>query len=131
MSRYFAGYGAPAGAASLGPDDEWSGWSAPPMVTVEQAVPPTRIPEASSPGVMDSIMGALFGKAGPHAGIVPSLVNIFGQRVDSPPPPPPVASTPIWVYLAIPVALLGVVALVRSRRSSRVGGYKRSRRSRR
>lgn len=133
MSRYF---GAPAGAASLGPEeDNWdvpTVWTPPPPVTVEQAWATPgpvvqRIPE-EGPGIFDKIFSVF------DRGVtsVNKMVDIFGRPVQQPPVAPVAAApTPIWVYLTIPVALLGVVALMRRKPSGGLGRYKRRRRSRR
>lgn len=61
------------------------------------------------------------------ANFIGGLLNIFGQR-QTPPPgyPPPGQSaepTPLWVYLAIPVGVVGVLVVakkaMRKRRSRR------------
>lgn len=93
-------------------DKVWSDpYSSPPMV---QAQP---VGTQSSGGVLDKVLD-----------IGRGLVDIFGRpaQVYTPPPPPTV---PVWVYLAIPVALIGVVAMMRRKPS--MGRYRRSRRSRR
>jgi hypothetical protein len=120
----------------LGPEeDNWdvpAVWTPPPPVTVEQswATPGPvvqRIPE-EGPGLFDKIFSVF------DRGVtsVNRVVDIFGRQVASPPPVAPVAApTPIWVYLAIPVALVGVIALMRRKPSGGLGSYKRRRRSRR
>ncbi len=62
---------------------------------------------------------------------VNKVVDIFGRPVQQQPVARPSSSVPIWVYLSIPVALIGVVALMRRKPSRRVGSYKRRRRSKR
>ncbi len=62
-------------------------------------------------------------------GLVGGLMNIFGGRQQyAPPPPPPSEGIPGWVWLAVPVGLVGVVLL--TRKKSSVAGYRR-RKSRR
>lgn len=134
MSRY-RGFGAPQGAAVVTEEDldtGWASWTTPPVVTVEQgwATPGPavqRIPE-EGPGILDTIFGTV-DKVLDRTGRV---VDIFGRQVSPPPPAQPQKeSVPIWVYLAIPVALIAVVALMRRKPSGGLSGYKRRRRSRR
>ncbi len=114
---YYGRYGAPAGALSNEPtagEEGWNSYPAPPMPAAEP------VGKASSGVDWESIVGKV-GRG---------LVNIFGQPVAPAYAPPPAPSVPIWVYLTIPVALIGAVALMR-RKPSSVGRYRKSRRSRR
>jgi len=68
-------------------------------------------------------------------GIFRTVVDIFGRRVQQPPMQrmPVEAPIPTWVYIAIPAAVIGVIAVIAmSSRKSSVAGYrgkhKRSRR---
>ncbi len=62
-------------------------------------------------------------------GLVGGLMNVFRGNTQQYAPPPPVSSgMPGWVWLAIPVGLVGVVLL--TRKKSSVAGYRR-RKSRR
>jgi len=129
IGRYY-GYGAPAGAAVLTEEDAavdtWAGYPPPPLVRVEQAYPPQMIP-------LGTQSSGSFDWQGMTSGLVGGLLNIFGPKQPVQPQyyEPPPTSVPIWVYLAIPVALVGVVALMRRKPSGGLRGYRKRRRSRR
>ncbi len=75
------------------------------------------------------VMGTLFGSKSSERGVVGSLLDIFRGSVQQPMyAPPPSPGVPVWVWLAIPVGVLGVVLL--TRKKSSVAGYRR-RKSRR
>jgi len=105
-------------------------YTPPPSVSLEQSwsTPgPTvqRVPEGG--GFFDTLFGVV-DRAGVSVG---KMVDIFGRPVQPRPPVVPMSPpTPVWVYLVIPVALIGVVALMRRKPSGGLG-YRRSRRSRR
>ncbi len=129
-------FGAPAGSAVLteddatGNDSDWVPYTPPPSVKVEDSVV-----QGSNNGGGSSFLDTLFGTKKSDGGVVGTLVNIFGQLVhpngQSIPNVPPPTPTPIWVYLAVPVALIGVVALIRRKPRAAVAGYGRRSRTRR
>lgn len=128
-------FGAPSGSAVLTEDDvnDWTPYTPPPAVTVEGNVSTSSGGGSSSGG---GFLDTLFGTKQTDRGLVGSLVDIFGRLVGPTgqplPPTPPPSSTPIWIYLAIPVVLIGAIALMRRRPSPSVAGYRRrNRRSRR
>lgn len=92
-------------------------YTPPPSVTVEQS---------TGTGFLDTLFGVV-DRASASAG---KMVDIFGRQVAPPSVQSRKESVPVWVYLAIPVALIGVVALMRRKPSGGLG-YRRSRRSRR
>lgn len=120
--------------ANLTPENAFiNPYSPPPAVTVENAWQTPgpvveKVPEESG-----SVWDKIFGTIDRGSQSVAKMVDIFGRQINPQsgrPIQPQAPSTPIWVYLTIPVALLGVVALMR-RKPSSVGGYRRrSRRSR-
>lgn len=113
-------FGDPVGA--IGGDDTTTGdMSPPPLLSGGYpAAQPSTGPSASAVG----------------SGIASFLVNIFGQRVlplpgqpgyvPTPGMPGYVEPTPVWVYILIPVAIVGgLVFLKKSNRRRSVAGYRR------
>lgn len=118
---YYNGFGAPAGAAVIKDGDGPENWNPYPA-------PPT--PPAEDGSVSTTGSGIL----NLASSVVSGLVNIFGHPVQPAVAPRPVAQAgvPIWVWVLIPVGIVGLLAVMRPRRAS-VAGYKRrkSRKSRR
>lgn len=98
---------------------DWNTYTEPPMVTAE-GVPVTPQPASgmTAGGVFDTV-----------AGLAGKLLNIFQPAQQQYRPYPnqqaPQQGVPTWVWVAIPVALVGAVVLLRRPQGRRMARYHR------
>ncbi len=83
---------------------------------------------SSGGGWLDSLTSIFKSTSQGVQAVSAGLVNIHGQPINYAPPPAP--AVPIWVYILVPVAVVGGIVMLKKSRRSSVAGYRR-RRSRR